>query len=79
MDCWLLIEVVAWELVGLQPPADLLARVGGDVVVAAPAAPKKPMSKGVQASNVDSTDTWRWIRWGLCCRCLFDTPPVPLT
>ena len=72
-----IIEVVAWELVGLQPPADLLARVGGDVVVAAPAAPKKPMSKGSKR-----------LMWtvlilggglgGAYAAGLFDTPPVPL-
>ena len=71
-----IIEVVAWELVGLQPPADLLARVGGDVV-AAPAAPKKPMSKGSKR-----------LMWtvlilggglgGAYAAGLFDTPPVPL-
>ena len=33
-----IIEIVAWELVGLQAPAELLARVGGDDVVAAPLA-----------------------------------------
>jgi len=72
-----IIEVVAWELVGLQPPADLLARVGGDAVVAAPAAPKKPMSKGSKR-----------LMWtvlilggglgGAYAAGLFDTPPVPL-
>ena len=71
-----IIEVVAWELVGLQPPADLLARVGGDVV-AAPAASKKPMSKGSKR-----------LMWtvlilggglgGAYAAGLFDTPPVPL-
>jgi len=72
-----IIEVVAWELVGLQPPADLLARVGGDAVVAAPGAPKKPMSKGSKR-----------LMWtvlilggglgGAYAAGLFDTPPVPL-
>ena len=72
-----IIEVVAWELVGLQPPADLLARAGGDEVVAAPAAPKKPMSKGSKR-----------LMWtvlilggglgGAYAAGLFDTPPVPL-
>ena len=72
-----IIEVVAWELVGLQAPADLLARVGGDEVVAAPAAPKKPMSKGSKR-----------LMWtvlilggglgGAYAAGLFDTPPVPL-
>ena len=73
-----IIEIVAWELVGLQPPADLLARVvGGDEVVAAPAAPKKPMSKGAKR-----------LMWtvlilggglgGAYAAGVFDTPPVPL-
>ena len=71
------IQIVAWELVGLQPPADLLARVGGDAVVAAPGAPKKPMSKGSKR-----------LMWtvlilggglgGAYAAGLFDTPPVPL-
>jgi len=72
-----IIEVVAWELVGLQPPADLLARVGGDEVVAAPAAPKKPMSKGAKRLM------WTVLLLGgglggAYAAGLFDTPPVPL-
>ncbi len=72
-----IIEVVAWELVGLQPPADLLARVGGDGVVAAPAAPKKPMSKGSKRLM------WTVLLLGgglggAYAAGLFDTPPVPL-
>ena len=73
-----IIEVCAWELVGLQPPADLLARVeSGAQVVAAPGAPKKPMSKGAKR-----------LMWtvlilggglgGAYAAGLFDTPPVPL-
>ena len=73
-----IIEVVAWELVGLQPPADLLARVeGGDQVVAAPAAPKKPMSKGAKRLM------WTVLLLGgglggAYAAGVFDTPPVPL-
>jgi hypothetical protein len=72
-----IIEVVAWELVGLQPPADLLARVGGDEVVAAPAAPKKPMSKGAKRLM------WTVLLLGgglggAYAAGVFDTPPVPL-
>ena len=73
-----IIEVCAWELVGLQPPADLLARVeSGAQVVAAPGAPKKPMSKGAKR-----------LMWtvlilggglgGAYAAGVFDTPPVPL-
>jgi len=73
-----IIEIVAWELVGLQPPADLLARVeGGDQVVAAPAAPKKPMSKGAKRLM------WTVLLLGgglggAYAAGVFDTPPVPL-
>ena len=72
-----IIEVVAWELVGLQPPADLLARACGDEVVAAPAAPKKPMSKGSKRLM------WTVLLLGgglggAYAAGLFDTPPVPL-
>ena len=72
-----IIEGVAWELVGLQPPADLLARAGGDEVVAAPAAPKKPMSKGAKRLM------WTVLLLGgglggAYAAGLFDTPPVPL-
>ena len=73
-----IIEVCAWELVGLQPPADLLARVeSGEQALAAPGAPKKPMSKGSKR-----------LMWtvlilggglgGAYAAGLFDTPPVPL-
>ena len=72
-----IIEIVAWELVGLQPPADLLARVEGDQVVAAPAAPKKPMSKGAKRLM------WTVLLLGgglggAYAAGVFDTPPVPL-
>ena len=72
-----IIEIVAWELVGLQAPAELLARVGADNVVAAPAAPKKPMSKGAKRLM------WTVLLLGgglggAYAAGVFDTPPVPL-
>ena len=72
-----IIEIVAWELVGLQAPAELLARVGGDDVVAAPGAPKKPMSKGAKRLM------WTVLLLGgglggAYAAGVFDTPPVPL-
>ena len=72
-----IIEIVAWELVGLQAPAELLARVGGDNVVAAPGAPKKPMSKGAKRLM------WTVLLLGgglggAYAAGVFDTPPVPL-
>ena len=72
-----IIEIVAWELVGLQAPAELLARVGADDVVAAPAAPRKPMSKGAKRLM------WTVLLLGgglggAYAAGVFDTPPVPL-
>ena len=72
-----IIEIVAWELVGLQAPAELLARVAGDNVVAAPAAPRKPMSKGAKRLM------WTVLLLGgglggAYAAGVFDTPPVPL-
>ena len=72
-----IIEIVAWELVGLQAPAELLARVGGDNVVAAPGAPRKPMSKGAKRLM------WTVLLLGgglggAYAAGVFDTPPVPL-
>ena len=72
-----IIEIVAWELVGLQAPAELLARVGGDDVGAAPAAPRKPMSKGAKRLM------WTVLLLGgglggAYAAGVFDTPPVPL-
>jgi len=45
-----IIEIVAWDLVGLQVPADLLARAGikAPEPVAPQREPRKPMSKGVK-------------------------------
>ena len=43
------IEVVGWELVGLTPPADLIARAGGTPEpVESQKEPRKPMSKGAK-------------------------------
>ena len=73
-----IIEIVAWELVGLQAPADLLARAGGgEQVVAAPKEPKKPMSKGAKRLM------WTVLLLGgglggAYAAGVFDTPPVPL-
>ena len=72
-----IIEIVAWELVGLQAPAELLARVGADDVVAAPGAPRKPMSKGAKRLM------WTVLLLGgglggAYAAGVFDTPPVPL-
>ena len=45
-----IIQIVGWELVGLQPPADLLAMTGvaAPAPVAPPKEPRKPMSKGMK-------------------------------
>ena len=42
------ISVVAWELVGLTPPAELLARIGEGQDVAKVKQPRQPMSKGMK-------------------------------
>lgn len=72
------IEVVAWELVGLTPPADLLARAGGTPEpVEQPKEPRKPMSKGMKRL------LWATILlggggYGAYAAGLFDPVPVPL-
>ena len=73
------IEVVAWELVGLTPPADLLARAGGGpaAVAEVPKEPRKPMSKGMKRL------LWPTILlggggYGAYAAGLFDPVPVPL-
>jgi len=73
------IEVVAWELVGLTPPADLLARAGGGpaAVAEVPKEPRKPMSKGMKRL------LWATILlggggYGAYAAGLFDPVPVPL-
>ena len=73
-----IIEIVAWELVGLQAPADLLAKVGGPATIAdAPKKVKKPMSKGAKRTM------WTVLilgggLGGAYAAGLFDPTPVPL-
>jgi TolB-like protein len=73
-----IIEIVAWELVGLQAPADLLAKVGGPATIAdAPKKVKKPMSKGAKRTM------WTVLilgggGYGAYAAGLFDVAPVPL-
>ena len=72
------IEVVAWELVGLTPPADLIARAGGTPEPVEPTKePRKPMSKGAKRT------LWAVILiggglGGAYAAGLFDAKPVPL-
>ena len=72
------IEVVAWELVGLTPPADLLARAGGTPEpVEPPKEPRKPMSKGAKRT------LWAILLiggglGGAYAAGVFDPKPVPL-
>ena len=72
------IEVVAWELVGLTPPADLIARAGGTPESVEPTKePRKPMSKGAKRT------LWAVILiggglGGAYAAGLFDAKPVPL-
>ena len=74
-----IIEIVAWELVGLQAPADLLAKAGvkAPEPVAPPKEPRKPMSKGMKRL------LWATILlggggYGAYAAGLFDIPPSPL-
>ena len=74
-----IIEIVAWELVGLQAPADLLAKVGGGpaAVAEAPKKAKKPMSKGMKRL------LWATVLiggggYGAYAAGLFDVAPSPL-
>ena len=72
------IEVVAWELTGLTPPADLLARAGGTPEsVEPPKEPRKPMSKGAKRT------LWAVLLiggglGGAYAAGVFDPAPVPL-
>ena len=72
------IEVVAWELTGLTPPADLLARAGGTPEpVEQPKEPRKPMSKGAKRT------LWAVLLiggglGGAYAAGVFDPAPVPL-
>ena len=74
-----IIEIVAWELVGLQPPADLLAKLGGGpaVVAEAPKKAKTPMGKGMKRL------LWATVLlggggYGAYAVGLFDVAPSPL-
>jgi hypothetical protein len=73
-----IIQIVAWELVGLEPPADLMAlAAGGAAPAAVPKEPKKPMSKGMKRF------LWASILlggggYGAYAAGLFDSAPVPL-
>jgi hypothetical protein len=73
-----IIQVVAWELVGLEPPAELLAALKAGASPAAVArAPKKPMGKGMKRF------LWATILlggggYGAYAAGLFDVAPVPL-
>ena len=72
------IEVVAWELTGLTPPADLLARAGGTPESVEPQKePRKPMSKGAKRT------LWAVLLiggglGGAYAAGVFDPAPVPL-
>ncbi len=74
-----IIEIVAWDLVGLQAPADLLAKAGvkAPEPVAPPKEPRKPMSKGAKRL------LWTVLLvggggYGAFAAGLFDPAPVPL-
>ena len=74
-----IIQIVGWELVGLQPPADLLAMTGvaAPAPVAPPKEPRKPMSKGMKRI------LWATLilgggGYGAYAAGLFDVAPSPL-
>lgn len=74
-----IIEIVAWELVGLTPPDELLAKVGGaDAGAVAPVKePRKPMSPKAKRR------LWAILLiggglGGAYAAGVFDPPPVPL-
>ena len=74
-----IIQIVGWELVGLQAPADLLVLAGGAAPepVKAPKEPRKPMSKGMKRI------LWATLilgggGYGAFAAGLFDPAPVPL-
>jgi len=74
-----IIQIVGWELVGLQPPADLLlmAGVAAPAPVAPPKEPRKPMSKGMKRL------LWATLilgggGYGAYAAGLFDVAPSPL-
>ena len=71
------ISVVAWELVGLTPPAELLARIGEGQDVAKAKQPRQPMSKSMKRF------LWTAVLlggggYGAYAAGLFDPAPVPL-
>ena len=71
------ISVVAWELVGLTPPAELLARIGEGQDVAKAKQSRQPMSKGMKRF------LWTAVLlggggYGAYAAGLFDPAPVPL-
>jgi len=71
------ISVVAWELVGLKPPPELLARIGEGQDVAKAKQPRQPMSKGMKRF------LWTAVLlggggYGAYAAGLFDPAPVPL-
>jgi len=74
-----IIQIVGWELVGLQPPADLLAMTGvaAPAPVTPPKEPRKPMSKGMKRI------LWATLilgggGYGAYAAGLFDVAPSPL-
>ena len=74
-----IIQVVAWELVGLQAPANLLAQAGiiPPPEVKPPKEPRKPMTKGAKRVM------WAVLLlggggYGAYAAGLFDPAPVPL-
>jgi hypothetical protein len=73
-----IIQIVAWELVGLEPPADLVAlAVSGAAPVAEVRAPKKPMNKGLKRI-IWATILLGGGGYGAFAAGLFDAAPVPL-
>ena len=71
-----IIEIVAWELVGLQPPADKLAKLAAadpSQADAQPRAPRKPMG-----TMTKITLLLIGLGGGAYAAGLFDAAPVPL-
>ena len=71
-----IIEIVAWELVGLQPPADKLAKLAEadpSQADAQPRAPRKPMG-----TMTKITFLLIGLGGGAYAAGLFDAAPVPL-
>ena len=71
------ISVVAWKLIGLTPPAELLARIGEGQDVAKAKQPRQPMSKAMKRF------LWTAVLlggggYGAYAAGLFDPAPVPL-